>query len=289
MMTAQSAAMQNNYTQLQQLLGTLSRVVIAYSGGVDSVFLLKVAIDALGPDRVLAVIGDSPSYPSREYRDAIHLAEEMGAVYRVIHTEEMQDQRYASNPSNRCYYCKHELFTRIIHIAESEGYPVVCDGNNADDTGDWRPGQQAARELGVRSPLIEVGMTKPEIRHLSQELGLPTWNKPASACLASRIPYGTPVTPESLGAIEQAEYFLRDLGFQQVRVRHHGELARIEVSPDDIIRVVEPVIRERITQHLRTIGYQYVTVDLLGYRTGSFNEMLTTHMPTDQREETIAD
>lgn len=281
MVITQSAVTQEKKTQLQQIIRSLSRVIVAYSGGVDSVFLLRVAVDTLGTDQVLAVIGDSPSYPSRECTEAIHLAEEMGATYRVIRTEEMQDQRYAANPDNRCYYCKHELFTRIINIAEAEGYAAVCDGNNADDTGDWRPGQQAARELGVRSPLIEAGMTKAEIRQLSQALGLPTWNKPASACLASRIPYGTPITPESLGAVEQAEYFLRDLGFRQVRVRHHGTLARIEVSPEEIVRMVEPAMRERITEHLRAIGYRYITVDLQGYRTGSLNEMLTTRTQTD--------
>jgi len=253
----------------------MPRVIVAYSGGVDSVFLLRAAVDALGAEQVLAVIGDSPSYPSRECADAIQLAEEMGVSFRIIQTEELLDTRYAANPNNRCYYCKHELFSRILRIAEEEGYAAVLDGNNADDVGDWRPGQQAGKELGVRSPLMEAGMTKDEIRVLSQQMGLPTWNKPASACLASRIPYGMPITMTALSAVEQAENYLRDIGFRQVRVRHHDKLARIEVAPDEITRFADRTLCETITTRLREFGYQYVTLDLLGYRTGSLNEMIT--------------
>ena len=257
-------------------LRTFARVIIAYSGGVDSAFLLRASLEAVGPENVLAVIGVSPSYPSREYTEAISLAETLGAQYRVIHTEEIQDARYAANPNNRCYYCKHDLFTRIIQLAEEEGYTAVLDGNNADDIGDWRPGQQAARELGVRSPLIEVGMTKADIRELSRVYGLPTWNKPASACLASRIPYGTRITPETLQTVEQAENALRDLGFAQVRVRHHDTVARIEVAPDEIARLIDPQLRETVVQQLRALGYQFITLDLQGYRMGSFNEALSS-------------
>jgi uncharacterized protein len=279
-MTVQPVAASEKFTQLQQLLRAFPRVIVAYSGGVDSVFLLRVAVDTLGPAQVLAIIGDSPSYPSRECAEAIRLAEEMGVAYRVIATEEIEDQRYAANPSNRCYYCKHDLFSRILRIADAEGYAAVVDGNNADDTGDWRPGQQAARELGVRSPMIDAGLTKAEIRAFSQQLGLPTWNKPASACLASRIPYGTPITRASLSAIEQAEYCLRDLGFRQVRVRHHDVLARIEVAPEEMPRFADPSLRETITQQFRALGYQYVTLDLQGYRMGSMNELLAQSTTT---------
>ena len=260
---------------LLEILRTAGSIAVAYSGGVDSAFLLRAAIEAIGSGEVLAVIGVSPSYPSREFSEAIRLADEIGARYQVINTEEMQDERYAANPGNRCYYCKHDLFTHILQLAAAEGYATVVDGNNADDTGDWRPGQQAARELGVRSPLIEVGMTKAEIRELSLAYGLPTWNKPASACLASRIPYNTPITSENLSMVERAENALRDLGFRHVRVRHHDSLARIEVPTEEISQLINPQQRERITQELRAIGYQYVTVDLQGYRTGSFNESLT--------------
>lgn len=265
---------EEKYTRLLDILRSLPRVIVAYSGGVDSVFLLRAAVDALGSGQVLAVIGDSPSYPSRECAEAIKLAEGMGVRYQMIQTEEMQDERYAANPNNRCYYCKHDLFSRILRIAQENGYAAVLDGNNADDVGDWRPGQQAGKELGVRSPLMEAGMTKAEIRALSQHLGLPTWNKPASACLASRIPYGTPITMTSLSAVEQAENYLRDIGFRQVRVRHHDKLARIEVAQDEMARFADRALCEAITAHLREIGYQYVTLDLLGYRTGSLNEMI---------------
>ncbi len=259
---------------LLDLLRSFNRIVVAYSGGVDSAFLLRAAVDAVSPANVLAIIGNSPSYPTREFNDAIALAEQIGVACKVIKTDEMNNEKYAANPNNRCYFCKHELFSQIINIANQEGYSVVVDGNNADDTGDWRPGQQAARELGVRSPLIEIIMTKDEVRELSHEYGLPTWNKPASACLASRIPYNTPITTEKLSMVERAENFMRDLGFVQVRVRHHDKLARIEVAPKEINHLLDPIIRETINRELREIGYQYITVDLQGYRMGSFNETM---------------
>lgn len=269
-----TAATCEKYTRLQQLLRQYGRVVIAFSGGVDSTFLLKAALETLGGGNVLAIIGDSQSYPSRELAEAKRLAESLDAGYRIIHSEELQDARYAANPSNRCYYCKTDLFSRIVAIANNEGYGAVLDGNNADDAGDWRPGQQAARELGVHSPLLSIGMTKTEIRELSRMLGLPTWDKPSFACLSSRIPYGTPITATALSTIEQAEDFLHDLGFPQVRVRHHGALARIEVSPAEIARFCTDDLRAKVTARLRELGYQYVTLDLQGYRTGSMNETL---------------
>ncbi len=270
-----SPAVEEKYAQLQGILRDIGRVAIGFSGGVDSTLLLRVALDTLGGENVLALIGDSDSYPTRELQEAKALAEEMGAPYRVIQSKELDDERYAANPSNRCYYCKSDLFTRCVAIGREHGFSTVLDGNNADDVGDWRPGQKAARELGVRSPLMEIGMSKAEVRELSRALGLRTWDKPAFACLASRIPYGTAITREKLSAVEEAENFLRDLGFAQVRVRHHGEVARIEVAPALIEQLLDHTLRERINSRLRELGFRYVTLDLQGYRMGSMNEVLS--------------
>ena len=265
---------EEKYQRLQRILTDLGSVVIAFSGGVDSTFLLKAATETLGPSRVLAVIAVSESYPEREKEEAIHLAEEIGAPYRLIHTKELSDPRYANNPSNRCFYCKDELFSRLSEIAREMGYAHVLDGTNQDDVGDYRPGIAAAKRLGVRSPLLEAGLTKADIRALSRHMGLPTWNKPAAACLASRIPYNTRITSEMLRQVDAAEQCLFDLGFRIVRVRHHGEIARIEVAPSEIARLAQPEVREVVVSRLKALGYKYVTLDLTGYRTGSLNENL---------------
>ena len=269
-----SATTATKYAHLQTLLRELDRVVVAFSGGVDSTLLLRVALDTLGRDAVLAVIGESDSYPAREMAEACRLAEEMGARYVIINSEEMTDARFVENPSDRCYYCKSDLFGRLVALAQRDGYAAVLDGNNADDRGDWRPGQRAGRELGVRSLLMEAELTKAEIRELSRRLELPTWDKPSFACLASRLPYGTRITREALATVEAAEDFLRDLGFAQVRVRHHGDVARIEVPAAEISLLLEASLRARVATRLRELGYHYVTLDLEGYRTGSMNEVL---------------
>lgn len=262
----------------KKLLGLLKgfgRVAVGFSGGVDSTLLLRVAVDALGAANVLPVIADTPSLARSEFEEALRLAEGMGVACTVINPDELSDPNYAANPADRCYFCKKHLFRMIAEVAGAKGFSVVLDGNNADDAGDYRPGRRAARELGVKSPLLEAGLAKSEIRALSARAGLPTAEKPAMACLASRIPYGTPVTAEVLGQVERAEAGLRAAGFSQCRVRHHGEVARIEVPAGELARLVEAGVRERVVQSVKTAGYRYVAVDLQGYRTGSLNETLT--------------
>jgi uncharacterized protein len=258
---------------LRQCLRQCGSVVVAFSGGVDSALLAAVAAEVLG-DRALAVTADSPSYPSRHRDFAIRIARDFSLRHEFVTTSEMESAAYTANPSNRCYYCKQELFGRLTALARDRGFAVVADGNNADDRGDYRPGRDAAREHGVRSPLDEAGLTKAEIRRLSRGLGLPTWDEPASACLSSRIPYGSEVTVEKLRMIEQAEDVLHSLGFRQCRVRHHGEVARLELSPDEMPRAIDASVREAVVRDLKAIGYRYVSLDLQGYRTGSLNEVL---------------
>jgi len=271
--------------QLKVALRSGGRTLVAYSGGVDSVFLAKVAHDTLG-DSALAVIADSPSLPRRELREALEIGEQFGFPVRVIKTDEMADESYTSNPSNRCYFCKSELFERLAETAQREGWQTIAYGENASDTGDYRPGAVAAREYQVRAPLKEVGMTKAEIRELSAGLGLPTATKPQMACLSSRIPYGEPVTDEALRMIEAAENILRDAGFYEVRVRHHTVgsskdearnaklyMARIEVGAEEFARLFDAEARESVMRALKQIGYAYVTLDLQGYRRGSANEV----------------
>ncbi|MGB2906581.1 MAG: ATP-dependent sacrificial sulfur transferase LarE [Candidatus Aminicenantaceae bacterium] len=269
-----SSALSEKYDRLKALLQDLGRVLVAFSGGVDSTFLLKVAFDELG-ENVLAVIATSETYPEKEIQEATLLAESMNVRYRIIQSCEMENPDFVANPPDRCYHCKMELFSRMQVIADSENIPYVLDGANFEDTGDYRPGSRAAEELKVRSPLKETGFVKDEIRELSRHLGLPTWNKPAMACLSSRFPYYTRIHSEALGQIAQAEEFLRSLGLSQLRVRHHETIARIEVPPEDIARLMDPQLREAIVRRLKQLGYAYVTLDLAGYRTGSLNEILS--------------
>lgn len=258
---------------LSGLLSDIPALIVAYSGGVDSAYLAYAATQALG-DRALCVTADSPSYPERHRALAIRIAAEFHLHHQFVATNEMARAEYRANPANRCYYCKHELYTQLTALAREQGIPVIADGSNADDRGDYRPGRQAAREFGVRSPLEEAGLTKDEIRVLSREAGLPTWDEPASACLSSRIPYFNEVTDEKLRMIERAEAVLRDLGFRVCRVRHHDTIARLELGRDEIMRALDPEVADAIDRELRAIGYAHVTVDLRGYRLGSLNEAL---------------
>ncbi len=251
-------------------MARMGRVVVAYSGGVDSTFLLKVAHGCLG-DGVLAVVGRSKTMPERELRFALDTAREIGVRCEVVDTEELGQSDFTSNSINRCYFCKKELFGKLNAVASREGIAWVADGSNLDDTGDYRPGLEAARRLGVRSPLIEAGMTKEDVRALSRRAGLATWSKPSMACLSSRLPFGSEITREKLAVIEEAENFLQDLGFKEIRVRHHGEIARVEVNRGQISRLASQAIREQVVSKLKSLGFKYITVDLAGYSTGSLN------------------
>jgi uncharacterized protein len=270
---ADAASLERKEALLDGALRGLPSLIVAFSGGVDSAYLAYAAHRALGAG-ALSVTADSPSYPEHHRALALRLAREFGFNHLVIQTAEMARPEYRANPANRCYYCKHELYTHLSTIARDRGIPLVADGSNADDRGDYRPGRQAAREFGVRSPLDEVGLTKDEIRELSRRAGLPTWDEPASACLSSRIPYFSEVTDEKLRMIERAENVLRDLGFRICRVRHHDTIARLELGRDEISRALEPATAETIDRELRAIGYAHVTVDLRGYRLGSLNDAL---------------
>jgi len=260
------------FTKLREILGEMGSVVVAFSGGVDSTFLLKMAAEVLGAEKVLAVTAQSPTYTSWELEESRQLAYNLGVRQRIINTEELENDDFAANPPERCYFCKQELFSSLLRIAGTEGASYIADGSNLDDLGDYRPGRKAAKEMGVRSPLLEAGMTKDDIRFFSREMGLPTWNKPACACLSSRFPYGTRITREKLAQVEQGEDYLRSLGFGQFRLRHHGELARIEIS-----RAQFPLMMENaaeVARKLKASGFTYVAMDLEGYRTGSMNEVL---------------
>ena len=268
-----AAALERKEAALDLALRELPSLIVAYSGGVDSAYLACAAHRALGSN-VLCVTADSPSYPERHRAIARRVAAQVGFNHLVIQTSEMARPEYRANPANRCYYCKHELYTHLSAIARERGIPVIADGSNADDRGDYRPGRQAAREFGVRSPLDDAGLTKEDIRELSRRAGLPTWNEPASACLSSRIPYFSEVTDEKLRMIERAETVLRDLGFRICRVRHHDTIARLELGRDEIARALDPAMAGTIDRELRAIGYAHVTVDLRGYRLGSLNDAL---------------
>lgn len=262
---------QHKMERLKTIIRELESVCIAFSGGVDSTFLAKVSRDVLG-DNVLAVTATSPTYPEREIKEAIELASEIGVKQILIESGEMNIPEFSENRPNRCYYCKDELFQRLKGLALKYGLKHVIDGSNYDDGNDYRPGSKAALERGVRSPLYEAGLTKNEIRLLSRMMGLRTWNKPSFACLSSRIPYNERITPEKLKQIEEAENILRDIGFSQFRVRHHNEIARIEVLPEEFQQILDN--RTIIIEGLKARGYKYITLDLMGYRTGAMNEVL---------------
>jgi uncharacterized protein len=258
--------------RLFEWLRDAGRVAIGYSGGVDSAYLAAVAVDALGPDNVLAIIGRSASYPAAQWNAARAVAERIGLFVLELDTEELDDPRYAANPTNRCYFCKTELWSRLAPVAQARGIGVLVDGTNADDLHDHRPGAQAAREHGVQSPLAGLGFTKAEIRARSRARGLPTWDQPSSPCLSSRIPYGTTVTRDRLHTIEQAEAALRAIGVDgDLRVRHHGDLARVELAPDQLAHWLRPDAAERLRRAVMDAGYTRVALDLRGFRSGSLN------------------
>ncbi len=265
--------LQDKYNDLKEYLNNLGSVAVAFSGGVDSTFLLKVAHDTLG-DRAIAVTARSLSFPERELKEAIAFAGKLGVDHKIVDSEELEIEGFSENPTNRCYLCKHELFSKMKQIALENGISEVVEGSNLDDLGDYRPGLTAIQELEVKSPLRIAGLTKDEIRQLSKDMGLPTWEKQSFACLSSRFPYGQRITPEKLRMVDEAEQLLLDLGFRQIRVRHHDTLARIEISEDQFPKIMEKEIRDRINRRLKEIGFTYVSLDLTGYRTGSMNETL---------------
>ena len=265
---------QTKEEHLVRLLSGLETVVVAFSGGADSTLLLAMSIRVLGSDRVLAVTADSPTLPRTELADTKMLAAELGCEHLVISTAEMQDDRFASNPRDRCYYCKSELFAKLREVATERGFEHLLYGATASDLGDHRPGMIAAQEARAVAPLLEAGFAKEDVRSLSRRLGLRTWDKPAMACLSSRFPYGDAITESKLSQVERAEEFLRnELGFRQVRVRHHDAAARIEIEPDDMAALLVEETRLCVVNELRRIGYQYVTLDLQGFRSGSMDEL----------------
>jgi uncharacterized protein len=266
-------ALEQKYNRLKEILTQMGSLIVAYSGGVDSTLLLRVAADTLG-DKVLAVTACSATYPEREYHHSRRLAQQLGVRQLTIHSNELAREEFAQNPPNRCYYCKQELFGQLKDLAKQKGLAWVADGSNKSDEGDFRPGMECARELGIRSPLREAGLSKEEVRRLCQRLGLSNWNKPASACLASRFPYGERITSQKLKMVSQAEEYLWRQGFKQFRVRQHDKLARIEVAADELGRFQDRDFCQQLIREFKRIGYVYIALDLEGYRSGSMNEVL---------------
>ncbi len=265
------------HKKLTVILKGMQKICIAFSGGVDSTLLLKIAQDALGKNNVLAITAVSNTYARTEKETASRIAALIDAQHFFLPTDEIADPEYASNPPDRCYHCKKHFYETLLPVARSRGFEIICDGSNLDDLADYRPGKKAGGELGVRSPLIEAGMRKADVRALSRELGLPGWDRPANPCLASRIPYGTKITSERLLAVEKAEDFIHSMGFALVRVRHHETIARIEIPPEDMPRFMEHPQKDELCSYLKGLGFTWVAMDIAGYRTGSMNESIETH------------
>jgi len=265
--------------KLRAIIRSRAKAVIAFSGGVDSTLLLRVARDVLGPRNVIAVTGISQTYTADEKRTAQRFARELGVEHVLIETDELASGDFSANPADRCYFCKRELLGKILDLARSRGLDAVYDASNVDDLSDYRPGRKALEESGVASPLLEAGFTKKDVRLLSRRLGLPSWDKPANPCLASRVPYGTPITESTLDKIRDGEAFIRKLGFPVVRLRHHGEMARIEVPAGDLARILKPATARKIAARLRGLGYLWTALDIEGYRMGSLNRAVEGRAP----------
>lgn len=264
---------EQKWDRLRELLREMKLAVLAYSGGVDSSLLLRASSEVMGP-HVIAVTAVSDTYPQGELAAAQAFVRSLGVTHRIIHTHELENELFAQNPPERCFHCKTELFEKLTVIASTEGIPFILDGSNTDDLKDYRPGKRAAEKYSVRSPLVEAGINKADVRRLAMMLGLPQWDKPSLACLSSRIPYGTRITRDILTRVQQAENFLHGLDFRQVRVRHYGDTARIEIDKNDFSRLLAGDVADRVTAQLKELGYTYVSLDLAGYRTGSMNESL---------------